>query len=58
MVGGAVTHPAATTEPDMKPFDKFNPSQKWRDDVKSLASPAAGGESMPVGLSGLGLRTD
>jgi hypothetical protein len=23
MVGGAVAHPAATTEPDMKPFDKL-----------------------------------
>jgi hypothetical protein len=23
MVGGAVAHPAATTEPDVKPFDKL-----------------------------------
>jgi hypothetical protein len=30
MVGGAVIHPAATTEPDMKPFDRVSAGSTYQ----------------------------
>jgi len=30
MVGGVVTHPAATTEPDMKPFDRVSAGSTYQ----------------------------